>query len=214
MDNHGLLHASYEALLTVVSGLDDDAGWQPTRCAGWTARDLVFHLLGDAQRALVALHTPASTPADVDAVTYWRNWQPEPPGEDLGRRATRTSASVWTRVRPLADLYAETTRAVLVAVHERSDTELVATQGHVITVADLCSTLAVEATVHHLDIRLGEPSQQGLGETRRVLDGLLGRPASIVSDTRYALVGTGREAPSDEERGLLGAGADHLPLFG
>jgi hypothetical protein len=41
--------------------LDEDVGWQTTRCTGWTVRDLAFHLLEDARRALVALHTPANS---------------------------------------------------------------------------------------------------------------------------------------------------------
>ncbi len=214
MAGYDVLDATYGALLPAVSAIDDDAGWRPSRCSGWAVRDLVFHLLGDAQRALVALHTPAPGPADVDAVSYWRGWQPEPPGDDLGRRATRISASVWTRIGPLARLYAETARAVLVAARDRPARGLVATQGHVISVTDLLSTVAVEATVHQLDLGLGEPSRPGLAEARRVLDALLGRPAPITGDVRYVLVATGREPPDGEEKALLGADASRLPLFG
>lgn len=209
-----MLDATYETLLAQIGVIDDGSAWRPTRCAGWTLRDLVFHLLGDARRALVALHTPATGPADVDAVTYWRDWQPQTPGADSGRRGTRLMASVWSSVHPITRTYAETARAVLVAGRQRSGEDLVATQGHVITVDDLLSTLAVEATVHQLDMRLGDPSEPGLAETRRVLDGLLGRPAPIDDATRYALVGTGRERLNDNERELLGVRAGRLPLFG
>ena len=78
MQTYDVLDASYDALLPVVATLDDETGWGSTRCRAWTARDLVHHLLGDAQRALVALHTPASGEADVDAVTYWRTGNPRP----------------------------------------------------------------------------------------------------------------------------------------
>jgi len=215
VQSYDLLDASYGALLPVVTALDDETGWGSTRCRAWTARDLVHHLLGDAQRALVALHTPASGEADVDAVTYWRNWQPEAPGADAGRRYTRIMASAWSRVRPLAELYVETAGAVLVAAREHSETDLVATQGHLLTVGDLFSTLAVEATVqHHLDLEAGAPSRPGLGEARQVLDGLLGRPGPVADDARYILIATGREPPSDEERALLGGDSKRLPLFG
>lgn len=167
-----------------------------------------------AMAGRVALNTPASRPADVDAVTYWRAWQPSTSGAEAGRRGTRSMASAWSTVAPILDLYLETACAVLAAAREGPAADLVATQGHVLTVADLCSTLAVEATVHHLDLRLGEPSVLGLAEARRVLDGLLRRPAPIADDTRYILVGTGREVPSDDERALLGADLDRLPLFG
>jgi hypothetical protein len=183
-----VLRDSFGSLLRDLSVLDDRAGWRPTRCAGWSARDLVFHLLGDAQRALVALHTPASAPSDVDAVSYWRGWQPATPGADAGRRGTRIMASAWSIIDLLIALYTETAQPVLVAVEERSVDDLVATQGHVLTVGDLSSTLAAEATIHHLDLDLevGGPSQSGLHEVRRVLDELLGQPAPIPDDKRRA----------------------------
>jgi hypothetical protein len=212
--NHDVLDQSYRALLEVIEPLDDDLGWRPTRCAGWSARDLTFHLLGDTQRALVALHTPAQGPADVDAVSYWGNWQPGTPGADAGRRGVRISASAWSSVTSIAQLYVETAAAVLTAVQDRDGTDLLATQGHVIALDDLLSTLAVEATVHQLDLGLGHPSGAGLAEVRRVLDGLLGRPAVIADDIRYALVGTGREALSITEAAELGPYAGLFPLFG
>ena len=115
---------------------------------------------------------------------------------------------------PLAALYAERASAVLVAGHGRAGDDLVATQDHVLTVDALFRTLAVEATVHHLDLWLGEPSEEGLAETRRVLDGLLGRPAPIEDAVRYALIGTGRESPTADEVDAFGADAGRLPLFG
>ncbi len=214
MQAHDILDASYGALLPLVTALDDESGWASTRCRAWTARDVVYHLLGDAQRALVALHTPASGDVDVDKVTYWRNWQPETLAADAGRRYTRIMASAWSQVGPLAELYAETARAVLVAARERSAADVIATQGHVLTVGDLLSTLAVEATVHHLDLAAGVPSRPGLEEVRRVLDGLLGRPSPVTDDIRYILIATGREAPSEEERNLLEGDSKRLPLFG
>lgn len=214
MEKYEVLDASYRALLGVMRGLDEPTGWRSTRCAGWTVRDLVHHLVSDAQRALVALHTPAVGHPDVDAVSYWSNWQPGTPGADAGRRGTRIMASAWSSIRPIAELYDETACAVLVAGKHRSGGEIVATQGHVLTVADLFSTLAVEATVHQLDMRLGEPSEWGLAETRHLLDSLLGRPAPIADDTRYALIGTGREEIRDDERDQLGTDSERLPLFG
>jgi hypothetical protein len=90
----------------------------------------------------------------------------------------------------------------------------VTTQGKVMTVDTLRSTLTVEATVHQLDLGLGPATTEGLAEVRLVLDALLGEPARIPDDVRYALVGTGRERLTVEESALLGPGADRLPLFG
>lgn len=214
MDGSTAVAEAYRALLTVVAEVDEETGWRSTGCAGWTVRDLVHHLLTDAQRALVALHTPAAGPADVDAVSYWAAWQPETPGADAGRRGTRIMSSAYSTIAPITASYAETAAAVLVAARERSGHELVATQGHVLTVDALLSTLAVEATVHQLDLGLGTPSEAGLVETRKVLDGLLGRVLPIDSPTRYALIGTGRAPLTPEESELLGADGSRLPLFG
>ncbi len=210
-----VLDDAYGAVLDQLPAISDDVGWRPTGCAGWTVRDLLFHLLSDTQRALVALGTPAEGPADVDAVTYWAPWQPGTEGAAKSQRATRIMASNWTSVRSIADLYAETARAVLVGMRRLPGDSLVATQGHVLTVDDLASTLAVEATVHQLDLGLGVASASGLAEVRRVLEGLLGRAAPAEWDSdRYALVGTGRAELTEAERAWLGADADRLPLFG
>jgi hypothetical protein len=66
----------------VLSALTVAEGFEPTGCAGWTPVDLGFHLLSDARRALVALHTPAAGPADTTAVDYWTAWRPPEPGDD------------------------------------------------------------------------------------------------------------------------------------
>ena len=152
-----------------------------------------------------------------------------------GLRGIRIMASAWSSVTSIAELYTETALAVLTAARGRDGAELPATHGHPITLDDLLGTLAVEATVHQLDLGLGTPLPAGLREVRGVLDGLLGRPAPIADDIRYALVGTGREPLDDAEPALLGAesallgaesallgaesallGADcsRLPLFG
>jgi hypothetical protein len=123
-------------------------------------------------------------------------------------------ASAWSSVGPIAALYAETASAVLVAGRGRAGEHLVTTQGHVLTLDTLFRTLAVEATVHHLDLQLGRPSVEGLAETRHVLDGLLGRPGPIDDEIRYVLIGTGREPLTDDETRAFGSQAERLPLFG
>jgi hypothetical protein len=213
------LRTAYGELLAHTDTLDEDAAWRPTGCTGWTARDLVFHLVTDAQRALVALGTPADGVADVDAVSYWRAWQPGTPGAQAGRRSIRIVASIWTNVSALTALYGETARAVLVQAARADGTALVATQGHVLTVDDLLTTLAVEAAVHHLDLVAFSdgpgPGAQSLALVRETLDGLLGRPAPPDwDDARYAVIGTGRASLTNAEHAALGADEAKLPLFG
>lgn len=211
-----LLEACYGSLLAALADLPPAVVWSPTRCVGWSVHDLMFHLLADAQRALVALHTPATTPADTDEVSYWRSWPPAAEGSDAsdaGYRDTRLLASGWPPAA-LSSHVAATVRAVLVASGERSGDDLVRTQGKTLTVDALRSTLAVEATVHQLDLGLGTPAPAGLAEVRHVLDGLLGSVSPLDDDVRYALVGTGREPLTAHETTLLGPAADRLPLFG
>jgi uncharacterized protein (TIGR03083 family) len=212
---------AYGGLSRLVLTLTDEQSWQASGCAGWAVRDLVFHCLSDAHRALRALGNPAPPLAepDRDAVTYWQDWRPpdEPAPDEL--RWTRVSASAWSSFRPLAEMYVEGAAAVVVSAARVPATDLVVTQGHVLSVSDLLSTLAVEATVHHLDISgpLGTtgPGPSALAEVRRVLDGLLGSPEPVGwDDPTYALVGTGRRPLTTGERERLGTAASRFPLFG
>jgi hypothetical protein len=214
-----LLRTAYGDLSGVYSSLTLEEGWQPTGCAGWTPVDLGFHLLSDARRALVALNTPAAGPADTTAVDYWTAWRPPAPGDDDELWSTRIAASVHGGLAGISRRYAETTAAVLVGAGRVGTSDLVATQGHVLTVADLLSTLTVEAAVHHLDLvehleRPG-PAAGPLAEARRVLAGLLGRPLPTGwDDVTAARRGTGREPLSDADRSELGQVASAFPLFG
>jgi len=213
------VRAAYESFAAVVRPLGDRESWLPTGCAGWAVRDLVFHCLSDAQRALVALHTPASGPPDRDAVTYWQDWRPDPVGAAHGRRWNRVAASMFLDFRQLRELYLETAAATVVAAAAADPDRPVVTQGHVLTAGDLMLTLAVEAGIHHLDLVTGLPTAPGpapttLASVRATLDGLLGRPVPVDwSDERYARAATGRAPLTEAERLALGADADRFPLF-
>jgi hypothetical protein len=71
----------------------------------------------------------------------------------------------------------------------------VVTQGHVLTAGDLMLTLAVEATIHHLDLVTDLPEAVG------------------PSPEGLAAAATGRTPLTDPERRALGADADRFPLF-
>ncbi|MFF7047639.1 maleylpyruvate isomerase N-terminal domain-containing protein [Streptomyces griseorubiginosus] len=217
--NADVLRAAYGAFAAVVRPLGDEESWRPTGCTGWAVRDLVFHCTGDAQRALVALHTPAPGPPDRDAVTYWRDWAPDPVGAANGRRWSRVSAGMFLDFRQLRDLYLETAAATVRAAADTPAQLRVCTQGHVLTAADLVTTLAVEATIHHLDLVTDlpdapGPAPEGLAAVRATLDGLLGRPLPLDwSDEHYARTATGRAPLTDADRRALAADADRFPLF-
>jgi hypothetical protein len=121
----------------------------------------------------------------------------------------------WEQLRRL---HADTAAAVVHA-SVTDPTTVVETQGHALLVDDLLRTLAVEAAIHHLDLvahlpELRGPSEAGLGEARRVLDGLAGAPfPDEWDDERVVLLGTGRASPDAKEILRLGPVAQRLPLF-
>ena len=218
-DELQLLRTAYGDLAAVLTDLSAAEGWQPTGCAGWTPVDLGFHLLSDARRALVALATPAEGPVDTTAVDYWKAWRPPGPGDEDELWSTRVAASVQGGFRAIQRRYAEVSAAVVVAAGRVGPTDLVRTQDAVISVADLLSTLVVEAAVHHLDLVLHlqrpGPAAAPLGEVRRVLKGLYGGPLPAAwDDATAARRGTGREPLTASDRAELGAGAERFPLFG
>lgn len=55
-----LFSSSWSALLDAVAGLRDEDFARPSGCAGWLVRDLVCHLVIDAQDVLITLATPAT----------------------------------------------------------------------------------------------------------------------------------------------------------
>jgi hypothetical protein len=218
-DPVGLLATAYRDLSAVLGDLTAEEGWQPTGCAGWTPVDLGFHLLSDARRALVALNTPADGPVDTTAVDYWKAWRPPAPDDEDELWSTRVAASVQGGLRAIQRRYAEAAPAVVVAAGRVEPSDLVRTQDAVLTVADLLSTLVVEAAVHHLDLVLHldrpGPAAAPLAEVRRILEGLLGAPLPDGwDDVTAARRGTGREPLTDDDRAGLGPRAAAFPLFG
>jgi hypothetical protein len=85
-------------------------------------------------------------------------------------------------------------------------------------VAALLHTLAVEATVHHLDLPRCCPNRQQALRSPRCGMSWIGCAASRApegwDDIRYVQVCTGRAELTDDERRQLGAQADRYPLFG
>jgi hypothetical protein len=64
-----LFSSSWAALRQAVAGLRNEDFAQPSGCAGWLVRDLVCHLIIDAQDVLIPLVTPTDEPTTRDALT-------------------------------------------------------------------------------------------------------------------------------------------------
>jgi Mycothiol maleylpyruvate isomerase N-terminal domain len=192
---------------------------RPTR-TDWTVRELLFHQLLDTQRTLIALASPAGPDEepDVDSVTYWRPFFPDSEWNDPHAQFVRVAASAYPSGSVQVDHFTSTSEAAARALAAADPAARVQTQGHVITVADLASTLVVEATTHLLDLTVDltgapQPPAAALAEARRVLEGLHGGPLpDRWGDTEAVLKGTGRDPVAEDELAELGEG--WKPLLG
>ncbi|MCQ6248062.1 maleylpyruvate isomerase N-terminal domain-containing protein [Streptomyces malaysiensis] len=213
-----LFSHSWTALRTAVAELADEDFARPSGCTGWLVRDLVCHLVIDAQDVLITLVTPTDAEPTRDAVTYWEVADAPPAGDDpLDALIVRLAAAYeepWLLKFHLDDVGSAAGRAAGLA-----DPALrVGTRDVVLTAGDYLSAYVLEWTLHHLDLiahlpGAAEPPAESLAGSRLMLEEIAGAvfPASW-SDKDALLVGTGRRAPADAERAELGDLAAKLPF--
>ena len=70
------LGGGYGKITQVADALTEADAMLPSRCAGWTVLDVLYHQLLDARRALVTFASPSPDPPGTDHVTYWRPYAP------------------------------------------------------------------------------------------------------------------------------------------
>jgi hypothetical protein len=211
-------HTALDRLTKAYDGIDRLAGTlnrddllEFSRCRGWIVADVLFHLMCDAQRALVALASPHPGPSDRDFVTYWRGFagdhDPIP-----GTWSIKRSAAAFRDGLGSIVLWQETAPAAVRAAEAADPNGYVKTQGHVLAVPDLLMTLATEAAIHHLDMTVHlpaapAPDTEALAAAVDTLDGLsrtadAGTAAGRLphwSAEDYVLKATGRLALSANE---------------
>lgn len=217
----GAMSAAYRSLTRAVRTRPDSDLMRPTRCAGWSVIDVLYHVLLDGQRALVALATPEEHATDTDFITYWREFAGGTHPAAAGHaRAVRVAAAAF-RPRTVVRMWEETSEAAIRAARACAADLVLATQRHRLALPDLLATFAVEACVHTLDATVDLPDAPPaepapLELVRRTLDGLLGAgaPRPAWDDREYALKGTGRLALSPADRAVLAPVAGRFPLFG
>jgi len=216
----GVLSAAYGGITAVVAPLAGDDLLRPTRCRGWLVADLLFHVLCDAQRALVTFASPADGPSDVDAVSYWQTFA-APASPDQHAWWIRRSAAAFASPRAIVGLWTDTAPAAVHAAERADPTAFVATQGHVLTVEDFIATLATEAAIHHLDLIVdlpdaAPPTDTALAAAVSTMDGLLTddvvRPNGW-TDADYLLKASGRIPLDARDRVELGEAAGWFPLL-
>jgi hypothetical protein len=205
-------------LLTAVAELPDEDFERPSGCAGWLVRDLVCHLVIDAQDVLITLVTPAEGEPTVDAVTYWDLVEP-PTGEDpldalIPRLAAAYGEPRWLKFH-LDDVGSAAGRAADLA----DPSVRVSTRDQVLTIGDYLSAYLLEWSLHHLDLiahlpSAAEPPAETLAAARAALEKIAGTafPVSF-SDKDALLIGTGRRTPTAAQTTALGQFAAKLPLI-
>ncbi|ANN15635.1 maleylpyruvate isomerase [Amycolatopsis orientalis] len=213
-----LFSRSWAALLAAVAETPDEDFAKPSGCAGWLVRDLVCHLVIDAQDVLITLATPAETEPTRNAVTYWEVTGKPPTGEDDLDALIVRLAAAYQEPRLLKFHLDDVGSAAGRAADLADPGMRVGTRDIVLSAGDFLSAYVLEWTLHHLDLVAHLPHRDGpaadsLAKTRQILEQRTGEkfPASF-SDTDALLVGTGRREPTDAEKAELGDLAAKLPF--
>jgi Mycothiol maleylpyruvate isomerase N-terminal domain len=213
-----LFSQTWAALRTAVAELDDAEFAKPSGCSGWLVRDLVCHLIIDAQDVLITLVTPTESEPTRDAVTYWDVGRTAPTGDDPLDALIIRLAAAYEEPR-LLKFHLDDVGAAAGRAAELVDPSLrVSTRDEVLTAGDYLSAYVLEWTLHHLDLIAHRPDAAwppaaGLARSRQMLETIAAAafPASF-TDTETLLVGTGRRGPTDAQKAELGALAAKLPL--
>ncbi|MFC4501915.1 MULTISPECIES: maleylpyruvate isomerase N-terminal domain-containing protein [Streptomyces] len=217
-----LFSHSWTALRAAVAELPDEDFQRPSGCAGWLVRDLVCHLVIDAQDVLITLVTPAETEPTVNAATYWHVADQPPTGEDPLDALTVRLAAAYEDPALLRFHLDDVGSAAGRAAGLADPGARVSTQDQVLTVADYLTAYVLEWTLHHLDLiahlpsasaNVTRPTGEGLARSRALLESIAGSPfPRSFTDETALLVGTGRRTATDAERSELGELALRLPL--
>jgi hypothetical protein len=205
-----LFGLTWAALRAAVASVPSESFARPSGCAGWLVRDLVCHLVIDAQDVLITLATPSDAAPTRDAATYWEVTATPPTGDDpLDALIVRLAAAYEDPALlkfHLDDVGSAAGRAASLASLEGR----VGTRDEVLTVGDYLDAYVMEWTLHHLDLvahlpSVAGPPAEGLARSRELLEQIAGVPfPASLADADALLVGTGRRAPTDSLGDLAG----------
>ena len=216
------LTEAYSEISRLLGTLADSDLQRPSRCAGWVVGDVLFHLLTDAQAVLVAMSGSVTDRPASDWLTYWRRevTRRSPRGARQQARYVRLGAAAYTEPDDLVRHWNATSQAVLRVTEYAPGARGVPYDGITMNVTDVFAVVAVEATIHHLDMLAElagkpQPRPAALELTVRTLDGLLGdidRPHW--EDVTFVSKMTGRLPLTVSERRFLDERGFQLPLIG
>src|SRR4051794_29815819 len=144
-----LFSRSWTALRTAVAEVRDEDFERPSGCTGWLVRDLVCHLVIDAQDVLITLVTPSETEPTVDAAGYWDLVEP-PTGEDPLDALIPRLAAAYGEPRLLKYHFDNVGSAAGRAAGLARPAVNVSTRDKVLTARDYLSAYVLEWALHHL----------------------------------------------------------------
>ncbi|MDN5601429.1 MAG: maleylpyruvate isomerase N-terminal domain-containing protein [Dermabacteraceae bacterium] len=221
-----LFTLSWTALRTAATGLPDAALARPSGCRGWLVRDLLCHLVMDAQNMLITLSTPAETAPTADALSCWTPSPTPPDGTAPEDALTVRLAAAYEDPallrNHLEEVGAAAGRAALLAHPDLP----VATRDMTLTVRDYLGAHVLEWTLHHLDLlaHLGPdeepctdgPPAESLAAARDMVERRLRlRLPQTWTDADALRIATGRRpatATEQAELAALGPRGQMLPL--
>ncbi|MEO8476060.1 MAG: maleylpyruvate isomerase family mycothiol-dependent enzyme [Actinomycetota bacterium] len=219
VDLRATLADECQAIGAEAGGLDETRFDLPTRLPRWSVREILGHVWRDMDRLRWSLGRPAPQRADVDAISYWRSYDPvEGPKATAGRAIE--AAHGFADGAELVASFETNWRAGIEAASSVPDERLVETWGPAMRLDDFLATRVLELAVHRLDLadalrRPGVLDHDAAIVTGRIFVGLLGvAPHDVAwTPTAFAEKATGRHPLTLDEIEALGLLADRLPLI-
>ena len=215
--------AECAALSLLLFDLSEEQYALPTRCRPWDVKDLVAHVWRSLFRIPTALDEPPNdAPADTDAVTYWRSYDPADDSQLIAQHAHETAVEHATG-RALAESFDELWRDCVARVARENSARVIQTWwGPRIRLDEFVATRVLEVLVHGLDLttalgRSPAGTPAGTSLVVDILTGLLGGdPPSALqwSDIDFIDKACGRTPLDDREAAILRAAAGKFPLLG
>jgi uncharacterized protein (TIGR03083 family) len=223
------LEAQSKELVALVGEISDEEFDLPTRCPGWTVKEVVAHCESMMRRLVGEQSNEVDAAAEIDRVGYY-GYDPDGPRE--GEPADKTfSEVIHDRVidevggrsaEQLRDDTQEAVDAMLEAVAKIPADRVIKRSGHrPITFGEFLATRVLEFGIHTMDI--GHATLRGerihpdaAGIVKEILQGRLDAPLPIGmgwDDRTFILSGSGRRRLEPNERFALGSLASKFPLF-
>jgi uncharacterized protein (TIGR03083 family) len=223
------LDAQCTQLLELLAELDDRDWDRPTRCPGWTVRELAAHCEGMLQRLVGANAEEVEGEAEIDRVGYY-GYDPDGPRE--GEDPSKTfSEVIQERVidevggrsgEEIRASLGEAIGAAMKGVRKIPGARVIKRSGHPrMRFDEFIASRVLEFGVHTMDVGhatlRGERIHPDAAQiVKEILDARLDSelPRGLGWDTRtFILTGTGRRRLESNERFALGPLAAKFPLL-